>query len=353
MKDHLRSIAATACGRARFVESRVLDIGCNDGTLLLNYPETVEKWGIDPSDVATTVSETVNLVQDVFPSSKLRARLGDVKFDVITSIAMFYDLSDPVGFANEVERLLADEGIWIIEMSYLPMMLQMNSLDTICHEHLEYYSLGVLDYIAAKARMRIVDARLNAINGGSIQLLLCKEDAKHLDVPADSVTKLRDYETRIGLDTSRPLLDFRARVEHQRREMIELVSEIQDRGETIHVYGASTKGNVLIQWYGFDHHRLPYAADRNLKKVGARTVGTNIAVISEAESRAMQPDYFLVLPWHFRSEFLMREKETIMSGTRMIFPLPELLVVDAHNFDGALESSLDHLESFKMEVGLD
>lgn len=353
MKNHLQSIAATACQSAKFVESRVLDIGCNDGTLLFNFPESIEKWGIDPSDVATAVPETVQFVQDVFPSSKLRSRLGDRKFDVVTSIAMFYDLSDPVGFASEVEQLLAEDGIWIIEMSYLPMMLQMNSLDTVCHEHLEYYSLAVLDYIARKAHMRIVDAQLNAINGGSIQLRLCKEVAKRLDEGADSIAKLRDYETRIGLDTSRPLLDFRLRVEQQRREMIELVREIQDRGEIIHVYGASTKGNVLIQWYGLDHHQLPFAADRNPKKVGARTVGTNIAVISEAESRAMQPDYFLVLPWHFRHEFLMRERETIMSGTRMIFPLPELLVVDADNFDAALESSFDHLEAFKKEVGLD
>jgi NDP-4-keto-2,6-dideoxyhexose 3-C-methyltransferase len=352
MKDHLQSIVATAGEHAEFVESRVLDIGCNDGTLLANYPETIEKWGIDPSDIATVVPESVEFVKDIFPSTGLRARLGDRKFDVVTSIAMYYDLSDPVEFAREVEQLLAEDGVWIVEMSYLPMMLRMNSLDTVCHEHLEYYSLAVLDYIAGQVGMRIVDARLNAINGGSIQLLLCKNGANRLNKPSQALAKLRGYETRIGLDTSRPLLDFRARVEHQRREMIELVSEIQDRGETIHVYGASTKGNVLIQWYGFDHHQLPFAADRNPKKVGARTVGTDIAIISEAESRAMRPDYFLVLPWHFRHEFLEREKDTIMAGTRMIFPLPELLVVDADNFEAALESSFDHLEAFRLEVGL-
>lgn len=353
MKDHLRSIAATACEHAEFVESRVLDIGCNDGTLLANYPETIEKWGIDPSDIATVVPESVEFVQDVFPSTSLRSRLGDRRFDVVTSIAMYYDLSDPVEFASEVEQLLAEDGIWIVEMSYLPMMLRMNSLDTVCHEHLEYYSLAVLDYIAGKVGMRIVDAQLNAINGGSIQLLLCKDGANRLNKTAKALAILRDYEIRIGLDTSRPLLDFRQRVEQQRQEMIDLVEKIQGRGETIHVYGASTKGNVLIQWYGLDSHQLPFAADRNPKKVGARTVGTDIAIISEAESRAMRPDYFLVLPWHFRREFLEREKDTILAGTRMIFPLPELLVVDADNFEAALESSLNHLQAFRLEVGLD
>jgi SAM-dependent methyltransferase len=352
MTAHLQSIAATACQRAAFVESRVLDIGCNDGTLLANYPDKVEKWGIDPSDVAAMVPESVEFVQDVFPSRGLRSRLGSRKFDVVTSIAMYYDLSDPVEFAHEVERLLAEDGIWIIEMSYLPMMLRMNSLDTVCHEHLEYYSLAVLDYIAKQVGMRIVDARLNAINGGSIQLLLCKESAGHLNESADVLAKLRDYERRIGLDASGPLLDFRDRVERQREVMIDLVHEIQERGETIHVYGASTKGNVLIQWYGFDRNQLPFAADRNPKKVGARTVGTDIEIISEADSRAMRPDYYLVLPWHFRHEFLQREKDTIMAGTRMIFPLPELLVVDANNFDAALGSSFDYLEAFRLEVGL-
>lgn len=144
-----------------------------------------------------------------------------------------------------------------------------------------------------------------------------------------------------------------ARVKQQRQEMIDLVQSIHDRGETIHVYGASTKGNVLIQWYGFDHQQLPFAADRNPKKVGARTVGTDIAVISEAESRAMRPDYYLVLPWHLRREFLEREKDTILAGTRMIFPLPELLVVDIDNYDAALESSFDHLRAFLLQVGLD
>jgi SAM-dependent methyltransferase len=352
MNRHLSSIATTACEHADFVESRVLDIGCNDGTLLADYPTTLEKWGIDPSDIAATVADSVELVKDVFPSRELRARLGSRKFDVVTSIAMYYDLSDPVEFAREVEFLLSDEGIWIVEMSYLPMMLKMNSLDTVCHEHLEYYSLAVLDYIAEKVGMRIIEASLNAINGGSIQLLLCKSDSKRKTGSAETLASLRQYEKQIGLDTSKPLLDFRSRVERQRQEMLDLVRDIQQRNETIHVYGASTKGNVLIQWYGLDQRQLPYAADRNPKKVGARTVGTDIVIISESDSRAMRPDYYLVLPWHFRREFLQREKDTISSGTRMIFPLPELLVVDAGNYEAALDASFDHLDSFLLEVGL-
>lgn len=352
MTRHLAGIVSTALKYAPAESSRVLDIGCNDGTLLDNYPESFERWGIDPSDIALAVGDSVNLVQDTFPSQQLRERLANAKFDVVTSIAMYYDLSDPVGFAAEIEGLLTDEGIWIVEMSYMPMMLYMNSLDTVCHEHLEYYSLGVLEHIAAAAGMRIIEASLNDINGGSIQLVLCKQDSRSHADTCRNLELLREFESGLQLHTSAAINAFRERVEAQRTEMIALVRGIQDRGETIHVYGASTKGNVLIQWYGFDRSELPYAADKNPKKVGAKTVGTAIEIISEEDSRAMQPDYYLVLPWHFRREFLEREKDTIFAGAKMIFPLPELLVVSSDNFDEALADSANYLEAFKAKVGI-
>ena len=352
MTRHLAGIANSALKYVPAENSRVLDIGCNDGTLLDNYPQSFEKWGVDPSDIALTAADRINLVQDTFPSQQLRERLRETEFDVVTSIAMYYDLSDPVGFAAEIEGLLAEDGIWIVEMSYMPMMLFMNSLDTVCHEHLEYYSLTVLEHIAAVAGLRIIDADLNDINGGSIQLVLCKKGSQRHADGCQNLDLLREFEAGLQLENSTAIMAFRERVEDQRAEMISLVSDIQSRGETIHVYGASTKGNVLIQWYGFDRNELPYAADRNPKKVGAKTVGTGIEIISEADSRAMQPDYYLVLPWHFRREFLEREKDTIIAGTKMIFPLPELLVVSSDNFDEALAASANHLDSFKAKVGI-
>ena len=352
MTRHLAAIAATALEHSSMIEERVLDIGCNDGTLLDSYPENIEKWGVDPSNIAATTADRINLVQDTFPSSTLRERLAGKKFDAVTSIAMYYDLKDPVGFAAEIQKLLADDGIWIVEMSYLPMMLHTNSVDTVCHEHLEYYSLAALEHIAAAVDMRIIDASLNDTNGGSIQLLLCNKSSQlHRDT-SPALQLLRDFETRIELQTARPIAAFRQRVEIQREEIVALVREIRERKETIHVYGASTKGNVLIQWCGFDNHQLPFAADRNPRKVGAKTIGTAIEIISEEDSRAMQPDYYLVLPWHFRREILQREKNTIMAGTRMIFPLPELLMVSSDNFEEALAASENYLEAFKAEVGI-
>ena len=265
-------------------------------------------------------------------------RLRDLRFDLITSVAMFYDLEDPVGFAQSVNALLEAEGIWVLEMSYMPLMLAMNSFDTVCHEHLEYYSLSVLNSIMARAGLRIFRVALNWINGGSIRCYVCKADCFRYDTneAREQIRRLQVKEFEMQLDTSVPYLAFQLRIDALRSEMNQLLGRIHAEGGQIHVYGASTKGNVLLQWYGIDSYKIPYAADRNPDKVGALTLGTGIRIISEEQSREMRPDYYLVLPWHFKKEFLTRERDTIIAGTKLIFPLPEITVVDAANLDAEI-----------------
>lgn len=339
MRDHLKSIVETTTAIVDPVERRVMDIGCNDGTLLQHYRDDFECWGFDPSDIAQEIAPPIEVVGTVFPSSQGHARLNERKFDIVTSIAMFYDLEDPIDFARSIKRYLSPKGIWVMEMSYMPLMLKLNSFDTICHEHLEYYSLGTLSYIAKKAGLRIFKTRLNSINGGSIQCFVCHEDCIAYDTRGDEdyIRKLQVMEFEMQLDTEAPYLAFQERIEKLRREMADLMAKIRVNDETIHVYGASTKGNVLLQWYNIDCYKIDYAADRNPLKEGARTLGTNIKIISEEESRAMRPDYYLVLPWHFKREFLEREAETIRNGTKMLFPLPEIEVVTADNLNRHLE----------------
>ena len=340
MRDHLKSIVDQALKLVEPEEHRVLDIGCNDGTLLKLYPEAFEAWGFDPSDIAQEIEPPLQVVGTVFPSSQGHARLADRKFDIITSIAMFYDLEDPIDFAQNIKRYLAQRGVWVVEMSYMPLMLKLNSFDTICHEHLEYYSLMTLQHIAKKAGLRIFKTAINNINGGSIQCFLCHEDCIAYDTreSEDEIRRLQVMEFEMQLDSDAPYRAFQGRIERLRAEMTDLMAKIRANGETIHVYGASTKGNVLLQWYNIDHFKIGYAADRNPEKAGAKTLGTNISIISEADSRAMRPDYFLVLPWHFKREFLEREAETIRAGTKMIFPLPEVEVVSADNLEDHIAS---------------
>lgn len=329
MRDHLQGIAKEAQALIGKSDVRVLDIGCNDGTLLKNYPDNYVKFGVDPSDVAQEIQDNIKVIQDIFPSEELTKIVDVKKFDIITSIAMFYDLEDPLNFCREIKRILSDQGLWIFEMSYMPQMLRMNSYDTICHEHLEYYSLAVLEYLLKKAGLKIFDLQLNDINGGSIRCY-----ATHIDnfsfkssQSQQRIKQLRQEEFDMELDTDKPYKNFQDRINVHREQLISLLKTLKKDNKSIHIYGASTKGNTILQWCGIDNRLIDYAADRNPDKFGAYTLGTDIPIISEAESRAMRPDYYLVLPWHFKEEFLKREEEMLKNGTGLIFPLPEIQVI--------------------------
>lgn len=329
MRNHLQGIAEDGISMIGKSKALVLDIGCNDGTLLKYYPKDFIKFGVDPSDVAQEIGDDITVIQDIFPSKELLKRTKGQKFDVITSIAMFYDLEDPVTFCQEIKAALAENGVWIFEMSYMPSMLKMNSYDTICHEHLEYYSLAVLDIILKKADLKIVDAVLNDINGGSIRCY-----ATHIDnfsfkkqEAMQRLQQLRQEEFDIELDTDKPYKNFQDRINVHKEQLIGMLKTLKKEGKSIHIYGASTKGNTILQWCGIDSRIIDYAAERNPDKYGAYTLGTDIPIISEAESRAMNPDYYLVLPWHFKEEFLKREAETLKNGVGMIFPLPTVDII--------------------------
>jgi SAM-dependent methyltransferase len=329
MRSHLQRIAEDGVSLISKKKARVLDIGCNDGTLLKCYPQDFIKFGVDPSDIAQEIEGDITVIQDIFPSQEMMDSLQEDKFDIITSIAMFYDLEDPISFCKEIKKVLTEDGVWIFEMSYMPSMLKMNSYDTICHEHLEYYSLAVLEYILKQADLKIVDAILNDINGGSIRCYATHSDNfsfKNQDA-LQRIKLLRQEEFDLELDTDKPYQNFQNHINVHKEELTSLLRKLKKEGKTIHIYGASTKGNTILQWCGIDDHVIDVAAERNPDKYGAYTLGTNIPIVSEAESRAMKPDFYLVLPWHFKEEFIQREQETLKSGIGMIFPLPNIEII--------------------------
>ena len=330
MTNHLESIVEEAVGILGKAPAMVLDIGCNDGTLLQFYPISCRKFGIDPSDIAQEIDKSkVTVIQDVFPSNELAALIGQGTFDIVTSIAMFYDLEDPIGFARGVKRVLSSEGIWVFEMSYMPTMLKMTSYDTICHEHLEYYSLAIIEHILKQSQLKIFNATHNDINGGSLRCYATHVDNfsyKHEQFQ-NNVQGMHQEEFDLELDTDKPYKNFQERINLHKVELQQLLKEIKREGKTVHIYGASTKGNTILQWCGIDNRIVDYAAERNPEKYGAYTLGTDIPVVSEAESRAMNPDYYLVLPWHFRTEFIEREQQSLDRGIGLIFPLPKVEII--------------------------
>lgn len=330
MREHLREIVAEAILlRGSEAPAAVLDVGCNDGTLLDFYPADYTKFGIDPCDIASEIKAPIRVVRDFFPSRELERLLFGKRFDIVTSIAMFYDLEDPVAFCGAVKKLLAPLGLWIFEVAYLPAMLANTAYDTICHEHIEYYSLATIEGILKRSGLRLARASRNEINGGSICCVAVHGDNLSYDGRAsrEAISAMRRSEFDLELDTDHPYRAFQERMEAHREELGSLLRGLKAEGKRIHLLGASTKGNTLLQWSGIDGRIVDCAADRNPEKHGARTLGTDIPIVSEEESRAQKPDFYLVLPWHFRREILEREKGTLESGIGLIFPLPRIEIV--------------------------
>jgi hypothetical protein len=306
----------------------VLDIGSNDATSLKAYSTLgITRVGIDPTGgkFRTYYTGDLILVPDFFSASVYK-KAGAQPAAIVTSIAMFYDLEDPVDFARQVEQVLAPGGIWHFEQSYMPSMLRMTSYDTVCHEHLEYYSLTVVTRILEAAGMRALDVKMNAVNGGSFAVTAVRrDDPRRGSEPV--IDWLLHQEDRMGLGTPRPYRDFEERVYRHRADLMRLLKTLAADGREVIGYGASTKGNVLLQFCGVTTNEVRAIAEVNSDKFGAFTPGTHIPIIAEAEARAMKPDYFLVLPWHFKEGILQREAEFLARGGRMIFPFPEIEIV--------------------------
>jgi hypothetical protein len=320
---HLARAAALAPG------DTVLDIGSNDGTFLRGF-ETVglKKIGIDPTSAKFRkyYADDVTVVSEFFSKDLFLTAAENRRAKLITSIAMFYDLDNPVAFAQEVHDCLTGDGLWHFEQSYMPSMLRTNAYDTVCHEHISYYSLTAIDHILHLAGFEIADVQMNAVNGGSFAVSARKRRLQGGQREA-LVSWLLEDEERSGLHTPRPFRDFEERVFDHRRRLKQLVRALRNEGKRIFGYGASTKGNVLLQFCGFTPEDIACIADVNPDKHGRFTPGTGIPIVSEEEARALRPDYFLVLPWHFKAGILQREADYLAAGGHLILPMPEIEVV--------------------------
>jgi hypothetical protein len=306
----------------------VLDIGSNDATSLKAYEvEGLTRIGIDPTGekFRSYYPDYIRLVPDFFSAKNFRS-VSSRRARIVTSISMFYDLEDPTQFAREVAEILDPEGIWHLEQSYMPSMLRLCSYDTICHEHIEYYSLGALKKILDAAGLDILDVEMNAVNGGSFAVTAAHRASKRRR-NSPVVNWLLQQEDRMGLGTPAPFRDFEQRVFRHREDLTRLLRALKDDGKRILGYGASTKGNVVLQFCGIGPDLVEAIAEVNEDKFGAFTPGTHIPIISEPQARAMQPDYFLVLPWHFKDGILAREQQFLADGGKFIFPFPEIEII--------------------------
>ena len=315
----------------------VLDIGANDGTLLASYTkEGILRIGCEPANnLVDLLRESCEYVMHDFwdyeEYMKLASEWGVEKAKVITAIGMFYDLEDPNEFVSDIKKCLDNKGIWIIQMAYLPLMLKMNAFDNCCHEHIEYYSLLSLENLLQRHHMEVFYVELNDINGGSFRVYVKHSNNKPLKSTAaakNRILTLRKQEKAMHLDTMKPYREFEKRVLALRELCYNFIKKAVSKGKTISIYGASTKGNTLLQYYKLNNTLIKNAAERNPSKWGLKTIGTNIPIVSEVEVRNLKPNYLLILPWHFLDEFQKREKEFLNSGGKFIVPLPDFKIIE-------------------------
>jgi len=312
----------------------VFDIGCNDGTLLRSYgSKNVKLVGFEPADNLVPLAEvgTTKIVNDFFSFESFQRHFPGRQAKVITSIAMFYDLDEPNKFVRDIAHCLHPEGLWVIQMNYLASMLQQNAFDNICHEHLEYYSMMALRDLLERHSLEIFDAELNNVNGGSFRVYVKHRNSRSPKSGEGSqgrMNEIDNLERRLGLERKEVYEEFALRVQALKERLYGFVKSETQRGKMIYVYGASTRGNTLLQFCNLDFRLIKAAADRNPRKWGRKTVGTLIPIISEEQARADKPEYFLILPWHFLEVFRQREQAYLRSGGKFIVPLPKFQVIE-------------------------
>jgi len=331
MVDHLTAKSRALERVARLCAGDlVIDIGSNDGTLLRSLQtQGLRKVGIDPTagKFRQYYDAETQLIVDFFSRDRVVAALGsDARASLITSIAMFYDLESPRAFIRDVRDTLTEEGIWHFEQSYMPSMLRLNSYDTICHEHLEFYSFTVVREMLAAEGMKVIDVWMNAVNGGSFAVTAAVNSSPYPEA-VSIASWLVQRESHLGLGNPAVYREFERRVWEHREELRSLVEALNCSGKRIIGCGASTKGNVILQFCGIGNDSLLAITDVNEEKWGRFTPGTCIPIVSENEGRALNPDYMLVLPWHFKDVIVERERAFLDRGGRLIFPLPEIEIV--------------------------
>jgi hypothetical protein len=340
MTMDLKNIAEQVSKRTKYQKDDIwLDIACNDGTMFKFIPDDFVKVGCDPCDDSyhQESSKLAYVIQDYFTYSAWKNSFyGGDKAKVITTIAMFYDLDDPHTFVEDIKKVLDENGLWVIQLSYTPLMIEQMAFDNICHEHVYYYHLNSLKTLFELHDLKIVDAELNDTNGGSIRVYIQHKNAAVTsfgtaplrDVCNFRIAALLEYEKNNYDLTNIDLWNkFASNLESLKNQVVDFIRSARAEGKTVYGYGASTKGNTLLQYFGLDQNDIVAIAERSTYKFGLKTIGSNIPIISEDEMRNAKPDYLLILPWCFISEFVSREQDFLKSGGKFIVPCPKFEIV--------------------------
>jgi len=329
MSEHLKNKTKSIVNKYQFLEPKplIVDIGSNDGTTLKAYSKKkFELFGFDPTakKFKKYYPKHIKYSSNFFSHKLFKKIFKNKKAQIITSFSMFYDLENPISFMNDIYKSLSDDGVWIFEQSYLPAMIKTMSFDTICQEHLEYYTLDQIQYMCNQTNFKIIDIEFNDINGGSFSITAAKRNSKHFE-PKVRIKKIIQKEKKGGFIDGSAWLNFNLKIDIISKQISDFFSKTKEKNKVVMGLGASTKGNVLLQYLKLDATDILKIGDVNKDKHGKITPGTNIPIVSENEVLKGQTDFYFVLPWHFKKFFLKNKK---FKNKKLVFPLPKFQIIN-------------------------
>lgn len=333
MTNHLHGIVDDVNDMIDLTEGDyVIDTGANDGTLLKKYDKNLNRIGVDPSNAILSIEDSLNItkINDFFTKETVEDALDGNKASVVTSISMFYDLTDPERFVEDVKHVLKDDGLWVVEMNYTGDMIESLGYDMISHEHVAYYTFLTFEYLMKRSNMFVSDVTFNTINGGSMRLFVRQTPGE-----TERVSELRNQEISKGFLDFEVYKNYKKSIEEFKDRLKSLVADINSKGQTVLAYGASTRGNTIMQHCEFTREDIPAALDRLPLKHGLEMSGCRIPIISEDEGRNLKPEYLLALPYYFIDEFVEREKDYLQAGGKFIVFLPRLRLI---SYNGEIET---------------
>ena len=331
LKDIVEKSLEKLQGKTKIITA--VDIGANDGTLLKYYPKSVHKIAIEPIKKLAKESEKFAdvVINDFFNFSSYQKKMKNKKATIVSAISCFYDMEQPNTFVSDVKKILDKNGILVIQQNYLVKMLTQNAFDNIVHEHLEYYSLLSLQNLLDRHGLEVFDLELRDLNGGSFRTYIAYKNTRPVSL---AVYEQIELEKLISLDRKKIYTDFSKRIKENKKTLLSFINKKVKEGKKIYLYGASTRGNTLLQYFNLNRKQIPFAVERNPEKWGKKIASVGIPIISEEQARKDKPDYLLVLPWFFKDEFIKREKGYLTHGGHFIFPLPifsDCLIFSKHS----------------------
>jgi SAM-dependent methyltransferase len=331
LKNHFRELSDELTQRYHLGDGDlVIDIGCNDGTLLESFKQHgVRVLGVDPARNLAEFAAHLKIDRytglfGAATAKEIVAKWG--KASLITATNTFPHIQKLDDFMQGIEIALKPGGVFVIEMHYLLDLVEQVAFDTIYHEHVSYWGLGPMKQLFERHGMEVVDAERVPLHHGQLRVHVQRRGEGTVQPGVEAILA---QEKAAGLSRFETYVEFAKRAQKIKNDLHAKLAMLARQGQKVAGYGAPAKGNTLLGFLEIGPDLLPYIVDRSPLKQGLLTPGTHIPVVGPERLLLDQPDYVLLLAWNFADEIIEQQAEYRSRGGKFMVPVPEVRVLDA------------------------